>query len=284
MTLSRRRPERKPAFLVSEDLVPDVPEIARLAERRQALGVSCVADEVEEIAGGRMCFAGVGSWANQAMGLAMEGPIAEEDLERLVSFFESRGVEPRVEVCPLAHPSLVEGLFARRFLLKEFETVLAFDLETQPVPQTPADIAFQTVDPTDEVQRALYSGILREGFSPADQAMAERMERRYLVAPGVTALLASIDGESAGAGTIDASPPCAMLFGAATRCRFRRRGVQPALMIARLELARQAGCRYAVVQSRPDVATGRNALRLGFRVVYTKALLVRPGPRLIPSP
>ncbi|HEV7280645.1 MAG TPA: GNAT family N-acetyltransferase [Pirellulaceae bacterium] len=262
----------------------DVAEFARMEERRQAAGVSCVADEWEEIAGGRICFAGVGSWANQAMGLGMEGPVAEADLDRLVDFFESRGVEPRIEVCPLAHPSLVEGLAARRFLLREFETVLAFDLERQPLPPLPAGVRMRAVDPAAEEERSLYSSILREGFAPPDAAMAERMERRYLVAPGVKALLAEVDGEAAGAGTVDASPPCAMLFGAATREGFRRRGVQTALMIARLELAREAGCRYAAVHSRPDVATGRNALRLGFRTVYTKVVMTRPGGGLASSP
>ena len=262
----------------------DAAEIARLEERRQAIGVSCVADEWEEIAGGRMCFAGVGSWANQAMGLAMEGPVAEADLDRLVEFFESRGVEPRIEVCPLAHPSLIEGLSARRFLVREFETVLALDLERQPIPPLPADIRIRSIDPATEEERSAYSSILSEGFVPPDPAMAERMERRYLAAPGVRALIAEMDGEAAGAGTVDASPPCAMLFGAATRERFRRRGVQSALMIARLAIAREAGCRYVAVHSRPDVATGRNALRLGFRTLYTKVVMTRPGPGLAPSP
>lgn len=31
-------------------------------------------------------------------------------------------------------------------------------------------------------------------------------------------------------------------------------------------------------------ATGRNALRLGFLVAYTKLVLARPGPGLVPSP
>lgn len=268
----------------TEALPLDVAEVARLEELRQAIGVSCVADEWEEIAGGRMGFAGVGSWANQAKGLGMEGPVADAELDRMVAFYEARGVEPRIEVCPLAHPSLIEGLSARRFVVKEFETVLAFDLERQPIPPSPAGIGIRTVDPACEAERSVYSAILREGFAPPDQAMAERMERRYLAAPGVTALLADIDGEAAGAGTVDASPLCAMLFGAATLHRSRRRGVQTALMIARLVIARDAGCRYAAIHSRPDVATGRNALRIGFQTVYTKVVLARPAPGLAASP
>jgi len=73
------------------------------------------------------------------------------------------------------------------------------------------------------------------------------------------------------------------LFGAATLAPYRRRGCQRALMIARLRAAIDAGCRYASVHSEPHIGTARNALRLGFQILYTKVTLVRPGKGLLPS-
>ena len=55
-------------------------------------------------------------------------------------------------------------------------------------------------------------------------------------------------------------------------------------MIERLAALTLAGCRYACVHSEPQVATGRNAMRLGFQVAYTKAIMVRPRLGLVPSP
>ena len=52
-------------------------------------------------------------FVNQAMGLGFDGPVSNDDLNRLVEFFTSRGVEPKVELCPLADESLVKGLAAR---------------------------------------------------------------------------------------------------------------------------------------------------------------------------
>ena len=103
-------------------------DIAILEEGRQARGTADVGRESEEIAGGWMTFAGNGSWANQACGLGLQGPVTDEDLDRLVEFYDSRGVEPRIEVCPFADETLIAGLSSRGFRLREFENVLAREL------------------------------------------------------------------------------------------------------------------------------------------------------------
>jgi GNAT superfamily N-acetyltransferase len=126
--------------------------------------------------------------------------------------------------------------------------------------------------------------ITRAGFAPPDPDLFARLELRMLEAPGTRSFMAVVDDEPAAAGSCEVAPPCAALFGLTTLDRFRRRGCQRALMIARLRAAQEAGCRYASIHSRPDVATGRNALRLGFHVAFTKCIVARPGPGLLPSP
>jgi GNAT superfamily N-acetyltransferase len=63
--------------------------------------------------------------------------------------------------------------------------------------------------------------------------------------------------------------------------RFRRRGIQQALMAARLEHAASRGARFATIGARPGIPTNRNAMRMGFRLAYTKVVLVKPGPALV---
>ena len=48
---------------------------ARMEEARQAHSVAAISDLAEPIGGGLMCFAGAGSFANQAMGVGMDGPV-----------------------------------------------------------------------------------------------------------------------------------------------------------------------------------------------------------------
>ena len=62
-------------------------EVARLEEHCQARGIAEIAGESESIAGGWMCYTDPGSWSNQASGLAMDGPISDEALDRLVDFY-----------------------------------------------------------------------------------------------------------------------------------------------------------------------------------------------------
>ena len=63
------------------------------------------------------------------------------------------------------------------------------------------------------------------------------------------------------------------------RCRnlaeFRGRGVQTALLHARLAAAAEAGCEYAVVVTQGGTTSQRNCERLGFRVAYSKVTVIK---------
>jgi GNAT superfamily N-acetyltransferase len=71
----------------------------------------------------------------------------------------------------------------------------------------------------------------------------------------------------------------AAFFGASTLPEFRNRGLQSALLQARLNLACEAGCDLAVIVTRPGSVSQRNAERAGFRLAYTKAILMRFAER-----
>ena len=75
----------------------------------------------------------------------------------------------------------------------------------------------------------------------------------------------------------------AALFGTSVLPAFRRRGIQTALIAARLERARQRDCTFATIHSRPGIPTERNAKRMGFALVYTKAIMTMPGEGLVTS-
>src|SRR5690606_55780 len=130
----------------------DILRIARLEERRQALGVASIADEAEPLSTGMMCFSGPGSWSNQAMGLGMEGPVSAAELDRLIEFYEARGVEPRLELCPLADETLVRGLADRGFVVRDFDDVHVRALTDLPRAALPPGARLQVVDPADPAQ------------------------------------------------------------------------------------------------------------------------------------
>ena len=90
--------------------------------------------------------------------------------------------------------------------------------------------------------------------------------------------------EVAGAGGCGTRHGVTSLFGTSVLPRFRRRGIQQALMAVRLERALSLGSDLADITSHPGIPTERNAGRVGFRLAFVRPVLVRRGPGLVPSP
>jgi GNAT superfamily N-acetyltransferase len=67
----------------------------------------------------------------------------------------------------------------------------------------------------------------------------------------------------------------ALVNGSGVRAAFRRRGIQGALIRARLERARELGCDVATSGTLPGTASRRNMERHGFHVAYPKLVLLR---------
>lgn len=262
-------------------------DIARLEERRLAASTAEVARTAMFLAGGAACYDAPGSWANAALGMGLEGEVSGESLDALIAFYEDRGAEARVEICPFVDPSLLRGLAERSFSLRAFENVLARPLlpgenlrASHPL-GWPEGLEVVRVDPRDEATVRLAVEIASSGFLPegipvdeAELALGVRIASH----PRVGTFLALWDGEPAGAGSVEVGGDVAALFGATVLAPFRRQGVQAALILARLALARDAGATLAVIHSHPGIPTERNALRLGFSVAYSKAVLGRARP------
>lgn len=259
----------------------DPAEIALREERRQAAAIADLATEKEWIAGGVMSFGGSGSWQNYAVGLGLDGPVHGRDLDRVVAFYRDRGVDPTVEVSPYADDSLVNGLAERGFALREFETVLARtigpreDLRPSPWPQ---GLEIVDVDPRDEGQVRTFIDVSTSGFRPEGQPLDganEVLSRRMVEHPRSRCFLALVDGVPAGGGGLEIGDGVACLFGTSVLPPFRRRGIQGALILRRLERCRGEGGRLAVIHSKPGAATDRNAMRLGFALAYTRVILAQ---------
>jgi hypothetical protein len=227
------------------------------------------------VAGGYAFFFGEGSPLTEAKGMGMSGPVSDEDLEAMERVFSDRGVPAKVMVCPLADPSLLEGLARRDFRPIGFEDVLyrALDrFETFTMP--PREFAADWAGP-DETE--LYGLTLARGFVAPDEPGPELLEIAAMAArvEGMKGLLAQVDGVPAGAASLLIRDGLAMLGGASTLPAHRNRGIQTSLAYMRLDHAAAAGCKLATMGAAPGSTSHRNAERLGFRVAYTKLVLFR---------
>lgn len=262
----------------------DAVRLARLECRRQAVGVGEVAEIAEPILGGTMCYTAPGSWTNQAMGLAMDGPADDAEIDRFVDFYVSRGQEPRIEVCPYAHDTLLESLLARGFGIAEFEQVMVRRSEALPgdLEPAPPGIRVRRIDAADASDVETWVRVSSSGFvEPRSEREGVFFEssRRVARHPRTAAFIAELEGQPVGAGAMEIADPfgdgrVACLFAASVLPRYRRRGVQQALIAARVRHAWANDAPFTIIHCKPGIPTERNARRLGFETLYTAVALV----------
>ena len=129
---------------------------------------------------------------------------------------------------------------------------------------------------TDELD--LWNLTVAQGFAEHFPVSPEILEvmKVFAQADGIECYLAKIDGQPAGGGTLAMRDGVAGLFGASTLPAFRNRGVQTALLQARLKRADEAGCDIAVCLAQPGSSSQRNIVRQGFQVLYTRVKFEKP--------
>ena len=233
---------------------------------------------VKQIACGFAMYCGANSPVTQAIGLGLDGAVSEEEFDRLEEFYRCRGEAVRVETCPLADASLIRHFGKRGYRVTEFSNVMArplVDPDSVKEEYSPPDGI--TIDRVTEEHLDLWTLTVSQGFSenfPVTQGILGVM-RGFAGGPRVECYLARVDGAVAGGATLAIGEGVGGLFGASTLPAFRNRGVQTALLRARLARAGEAKCDLAVCLAQPASASQRNVVRQGFSVLYTRVKFER---------
>lgn len=91
-----------------------------------------------------------------------------------------------------------------------------------------------------------------------------------------TGFIASIDGHDAGTGQLVLSDSVGGCYSGSVLAPFRGRGIQHALIAARVAEGLRRGRRIFISQTDPDSPSGHNLHDLGFRTLYRAAWYARP--------
>lgn len=264
-------------------------ELARELELTEAKGaVGCAeamkaaqpgsSAAVDQIAGGYAVYCGAGNPITQAVGLGLNGPVTPEEFDRLEQFYFSRNETVRVETCPLADPTLFEFYKDRGYYVTEFSNVMTRPVEDRPVPAAPSGIDIRLAIPE---ELDLWVLTVAQGFAenyPVTHELLNVM-KLFALRPDVLCYLARIDSRVVGGATLGLQGQIAGLFGASTLPDFRKRGVQTALLHARLQRASESGCALAMSLAQPGSRSQRNITRFGFQTLYTRVKFERAVPR-----
>jgi GNAT superfamily N-acetyltransferase len=224
---------------------------------------------VEPIAGGYAVYCGADSPITQAVGLGLNGPVGEDDFAHLQDFYFSRREAVRVETCPLSDASLIEHFTNHSYRVTEFSNVMMRPLHREESWPAATGVQIETVAAG---HIDLWTLTVAQGFSehfPVTQEILDVM-KMFALGPASECYLARIDGRVAGGATLSMRDGVAGLFGASTLPAYRNRGVQTALLHARLNRAAQNGCELAVSLAMPGSTSQHNIVRQDFRVLYTR--------------
>ncbi|HEX8098097.1 MAG TPA: GNAT family N-acetyltransferase [Pyrinomonadaceae bacterium] len=258
--------------------------LAQRLEAAEASGIACYPDAlkltgsseeaaVETVAGGKAVYVKTGSPLNRAVGLGLAGAVTAEELDAVEEFYRSRNADFCFDLCPLADRSLTELLKERGYRLEGFENVLFREIEAGE--QFPYAVEGVEVREAGAGDAEVWARTVAKGFAEDEGVIEKELELAlpFHYVRGNRCFLAWSGGEPVGGGIVWVSEGLASLFSGSTLKGFRGRGVQAALIRARLGVGASEGCGTAVVKTAPGSASQRNAERLGFRLAYTKTSL-----------
>ncbi|RDW92985.1 GNAT family N-acetyltransferase [Aspergillus mulundensis] len=207
---------------------------------------------------------------NRVVGFGMDGPVTGHELDGLERLSRRVGLTPYIDLCPFAHPSARELLAQRGYRN-------AGDINVHILPLQ--DVSFDdsgdstrgrveitrvstSADRSHFIESSLAGFEQDAGDSKTEDELLKLLAECATLQPETRTYLARLDGRIAGGAGMAYLPtpqgPVTQLHITSTVPEFRGRGVQGALLRARLADAKASGIRVAVVNTRPGSVSVRN--------------------------
>lgn len=229
---------------------------------------------IAHISGGTVVYVGNESPLSRAVGFGMNGEVPDIDFDALEDFYHRRNASVQIDLCPLAHPYLMQLIGERGYQFAEFINLWYLPLSNYKLPERISGVDVHIVN---REEGQIWAETLTRGFNTLDEhaALETDFSIPFLSMPNTYCFLARIDGEAVGAGMMAIHNGVATLFGTSTIPSMRNRGAQSALLRERLNFALASKCEMAIVGTTPGSNSQRNVERLGFRLAYTKAQMIR---------
>ncbi|MFZ6647932.1 GNAT family N-acetyltransferase [Undibacterium sp. TJN25] len=271
------------------------PQLAQRLERAEAQHLARQVETYAElypgqrartiaIAGGMaaLTIGAFGRKLNHVTGFGLGASASLDELAALEAAYAAHGLATEIDVCPYADAEALKLLAARGYSVNAFSNTYIKSLDDAGAAFHPAS-GVEIVHVTAENAAEFFNACVA-GFSVQMQqrplALLEALARIAMARSDTRLYLAIVDGNVAGSAGLGLIEPegtaVAHLYIASTLPAYRGRGIQQALLQARLLDAQREGFALASITARPSNVSARNALRAGFELAYTKSTFVRP--------
>jgi GNAT superfamily N-acetyltransferase len=236
------------------------------SRRRQFAGSRA---EWIRVAGAHVVFDSPDSPITQTFGLGMTEAVTPEALAEIEQFYRERGAAVSNEVSPLAGVAAVDLLCTRGYRPIELSSVMFRPVE-EPASHVNPGIEAHLITPG---EAELWTQISTQGWAgdhPELEAFLMDLGKVLTGREGLYCFLATADGVPAATGALSVHEGVTLFAGSSTLNQYRRRGLQAALLEARMRQAAQLGCDLAMMVAEAGSGSQRNAERQGFRIAYTR--------------
>ena len=242
--------------------------------------------ETFELAGGRAVLCGPGLYVNRAIAVGLDGPLSDQQVDLFEARCAAVGVPPAVEVTGATHDSVAPELMARGYVVDGTTSALRRtldDIDELPDPDRTIRIEAANLELLSVWQETSARGWGH--LDPAARRASDVFTRVAAAVDGDGLLLAidAKDGRPVGCASLTIRDGVATLGGMSTVPAERRRGVQRAMILHRLRVARDRGCDIVTSSVAPGGASERNLIRHGFEPWFTVSAFSRTGPTFVPA-
>jgi GNAT superfamily N-acetyltransferase len=223
-----------------------------------------------ECAGAYAVFEGVNSPVTQSFGLGLFEPLSPPALDTMEAFFLDRGALVVHEVSPMAGIATLDLLCTRGYRPIELSSVLHQEVQRPAANTHPGTVMVRLARPD---EAALWAQINARGWGHEHPELLDFLGEFGSMAfarEHAVNFIAELDGQPGAAGGLSLHDGVALFAGATTLPEMRRRGLQAALLEARMSYAFEHGCDLAMMVAEAGSQSQRNAERKGFRIAYTR--------------
>jgi len=240
--------------------------------RNRNVDAGTAGDGAIPVAGGYAIYV-TGTRLDFALGAGSTRALRADDLTVVEEFYAARAHPARFELdeAVLARDG---ALLRARGYAEEDETLAVLE---GPVAAAapPGSVTVRTT-----TNRRAWTELAARAFQyDADDAAVMRRTLQTTAAAAHVLVIASLDGDDAGAAALGISGDTALLWSAAVLPAFRRRGVHQALVAARLAIAHERGASAAALKTVADSPVERSAQKFGFARTALRRRLMKPADR-----
>ena len=198
-------------------------------------------------------------------------PGHEHHLKPVVDWYREHGIRPSFEMVPGHYDASLGRELTR---LGFFQSGFHVSLIGEPNLAAPAgsEIEIDRVTSMETMEFYLDAYVAGWGIPETDHAQFKANVRPWLNQAGWSLYLARLDGQPAAAATLYLKDSVGYLADATTDPRFRRRGLQSALLRQRIRDAGTAGADIIFSGAAPFSTSHRNMERADMRVQFVRSL------------